>query len=325
MSRNPASQTESSNTAPQGFTNDPYEVGIEPTTPNQEIWCHFQMVKFSDGSTKARCKACNTFIKSDGNSTLKKDATKHKYGATNVGMSSVPNIQESGKRARSENLSSNEYGRYTGTAWLNTITPEEFKDFDVLNWWEQREPQFPILAAMTRDLLSVQASTVASESTFSTSGRVLSVRRTRITPLSLEMCICLKDYLDGNECIQHVSLLAETMEYEKQLQEVKVEEGYTINLFEEEFAYDEATSAPRTAVEVEDEDGVNENLQKNGASSHMNKERVNPRRQGAEEIRGQVSAEPPPTFPTTSMVMRAKARISCNLANGPPHYSFTRP
>ncbi|PWA85552.1 hypothetical protein CTI12_AA148520 [Artemisia annua] len=107
---------------------------------------------------------------------------------------------------------------------------------------------------MARDLLSVQASTVASESGFSTSGRVLSVRRTRLTPLSLEMCICLKDYLDGNECIQDVSILEEPMDYEKQLQEIRVEEGYAINLTEEEVAYDEEASAARSAVEVEDED-----------------------------------------------------------------------
>ena len=86
--------------------------------------------------------------------------------------------QESGKRARSENLSSNEYGRYTGTDWINTMTHDEFKNFDVLNWWKLRESQFPVLAHMARDLLSVQASMVASEFALSTSGRVLSIQRT---------------------------------------------------------------------------------------------------------------------------------------------------
>ncbi|GJR03564.1 ribonuclease H-like domain-containing protein [Tanacetum coccineum] len=60
---------------------------------------------------------------------------------------------------------------------------------------------------MARDLLSVQASTVASESAFSLSGRVLSIRRTRLTPASLEMCICLKDHLDAQELKQHTSNL----------------------------------------------------------------------------------------------------------------------
>ncbi|GJS10604.1 ribonuclease H-like domain, reverse transcriptase, RNA-dependent DNA polymerase [Tanacetum coccineum] len=48
------------------------------------------------------------------------------------------------------------------------------------------EIQFPILSAMARDLLTVQASTVASESAFSISGRIISERRSRLTPESVE-------------------------------------------------------------------------------------------------------------------------------------------
>ncbi|KAK8965717.1 hypothetical protein KSP40_PGU020154 [Platanthera guangdongensis] len=46
---------------------------------------------------------------------------------------------------------------------------------------------------MTRDLLTIQASTVASESVFSLSGRVLNERRSRLSEESLEICICYKD------------------------------------------------------------------------------------------------------------------------------------
>nr|GFA52892.1 zinc finger BED domain-containing protein DAYSLEEPER-like [Tanacetum cinerariifolium] len=40
---------------------------------------------------------------------------------------------------------------------------------------------------MAMDILSVQATSVASKSAFSISERVLSIRRTRLTPTSLEM------------------------------------------------------------------------------------------------------------------------------------------
>ncbi|GJX95052.1 zinc finger BED domain-containing protein RICESLEEPER 2-like protein [Tanacetum coccineum] len=46
---------------------------------------------------------------------------------------------------------------------------------------------FPVLSRMAMDILSVQATSVDSESAFSTSGRVLSFRRIRLTPESLEM------------------------------------------------------------------------------------------------------------------------------------------
>ncbi|GKA07017.1 zinc finger BED domain-containing protein RICESLEEPER 2-like protein [Tanacetum coccineum] len=45
----------------------------------------------------------------------------------------------------------------------------------------------PVLSRIAMDIISVQPSLVASESAFSTSGRVLSIRRTRLTPASLEM------------------------------------------------------------------------------------------------------------------------------------------
>nr|GEU62759.1 zinc finger BED domain-containing protein RICESLEEPER 3 [Tanacetum cinerariifolium] len=93
---------------------------------------------------------------------------------------------------------------------------------------------------MARDLLSVQASTVASESAFSLSGRVLSIRRTRLTSASLEMCICLKDYLDAQERIQHISNLeGDCLKIEEQLLEVEAEAGYAINIADEEINLEE--------------------------------------------------------------------------------------
>nr|GEY54403.1 zinc finger BED domain-containing protein RICESLEEPER 2-like [Tanacetum cinerariifolium] len=53
---------------------------------------------------------------------------------------------------------------------------------------------------MARDILSVQVTLVASKSTFSTSGRVLSIRRTRLTPTSLEMSILDEEVL-ANETL----------------------------------------------------------------------------------------------------------------------------
>ncbi|GJY09002.1 zinc finger BED domain-containing protein RICESLEEPER 2 [Tanacetum coccineum] len=85
------------------------------------------------------------------------------------------------------------------------MTIEEFENLDILGWWKGRESQFLVLAAMARDLLLVQVSTVAYESAFSVSGMVISPRRTKLTPTLVEVCICLKDHLDSMERIQHIS------------------------------------------------------------------------------------------------------------------------
>ncbi|GJY35569.1 zinc finger BED domain-containing protein RICESLEEPER 2 [Tanacetum coccineum] len=148
--------------------------------------------------------------------------------------------QESVKRARSDQIGTNEFGRYTGTDWISAMEQEEFNNFDILSWWKGRQTQFPVLSIMARDLLSVQASTVASESAFSLSGRVLSIRRTKLTPASLEMCICLKDHLDAQERIQHTSNLeGDCLEIEQQLHEVEAEAGYAINIADEEIVLEE--------------------------------------------------------------------------------------
>ncbi|XP_031120343.1 zinc finger BED domain-containing protein RICESLEEPER 2-like [Ipomoea triloba] len=67
--------------------------------------------------------------------------------------------------------------------------------FDILAWWKVNEPRFPTLSQMARDLLRVPISTVASESTFSTSGRILDAFRSSLTPRMVQAVICAQDWL----------------------------------------------------------------------------------------------------------------------------------
>ncbi|KAK9902282.1 hypothetical protein M0R45_001787 [Rubus argutus] len=53
---------------------------------------------------------------------------------------------------------------------------------------------YPVLSLIARDLLTVPASTVASEAAFSASGRVVSERRASSSPNTIEALICLKDW-----------------------------------------------------------------------------------------------------------------------------------
>ncbi|GKD13682.1 putative reverse transcriptase domain-containing protein [Tanacetum coccineum] len=104
---------------------------------------------------------------------------------------------------------------------------------------------FPVLSRMAMDL-SVQAISVASESTFSTSGRVLSIRRTRLTPASLEMCMCLKDHLDAIELIQHTSSHENALDFKEEILDEEVQENEVIAFFDEEIALDEVASKARS-------------------------------------------------------------------------------
>lgn len=65
------------------------------------------------------------------------------------------------------------------------------KDFDILQWWEMHSIKYPVLSCIARDLLAIQASTVASESSFSAGGRIISDHRTRLKSDTVEGLLCL--------------------------------------------------------------------------------------------------------------------------------------
>ncbi|XP_062100449.1 zinc finger BED domain-containing protein RICESLEEPER 2-like [Humulus lupulus] len=55
--------------------------------------------------------------------------------------------------------------------------------------------KYPIVSHIARDVLAVQMSTVASESTFSTGGRILDPFRSSLSPKMVEALICSKNWL----------------------------------------------------------------------------------------------------------------------------------
>jgi len=67
---------------------------------------------------------------------------------------------------------------------------DENEYFAVLGWWKVAGTRFPTLRLIARDILVIFINTVASESAFSTSGRVLSKHRSRLIPQMLEALMC---------------------------------------------------------------------------------------------------------------------------------------
>nr|KAJ0207004.1 hypothetical protein LSAT_V11C500266680 [Lactuca sativa] len=66
--------------------------------------------------------------------------------------------------------------------------------FDILTWWKVQRCRYPIFSKMARDILAIPVSTVASESAFSTGGRVLDCFRTALTPRMVEALVCTQDW-----------------------------------------------------------------------------------------------------------------------------------
>ncbi|XP_058733634.1 zinc finger BED domain-containing protein RICESLEEPER 2-like [Vicia villosa] len=76
-----------------------------------------------------------------------------------------------------------------------TFSEKDKDKFDLLCWWKHNAAQYPILSQIVRDIMPTPVSTVASESAFSTGGRVLEVYRSSLKPEMAEALICAQNWL----------------------------------------------------------------------------------------------------------------------------------
>nr|GEW44668.1 zinc finger BED domain-containing protein RICESLEEPER 2 [Tanacetum cinerariifolium] len=112
---------------------------------------------------------------------------------------------------------------------------------------------FPVLSRMAIDLINIQASSVASESVFSTSGSVSSIQRTRHTPASLEMRMCLKDHLDAKERKQDKCPLEIPLDFEEDVFDDDVQRNEAIPLSDEEITLDASNKGTMSSGEPREE------------------------------------------------------------------------
>lgn len=98
------------------------------------------------------------------------------------------------EEASSTNTKS-ELDHYFGEKVLKKAPP----DFDILNWWKANGGLYPTLQTIARDVLAIPISSVASESAFSTSGRILSPHRSRLHWTTVEALMCARSWLWSNE------------------------------------------------------------------------------------------------------------------------------
>nr|BAD23067.1 hypothetical protein [Oryza sativa Japonica Group] len=101
------------------------------------------------------------------------------------------------------------------TRYLEDIPQEnDFPDddFDILQWWRVNSCKYPILSRMALDLLAVPASSVASESAFSTGSRIISDYRSRLASGTVEALVCLQDWMRADGFGDPYSILTDTAE-----------------------------------------------------------------------------------------------------------------
>lgn len=92
--------------------------------------------------------------------------------------------------ATSEVFVKNELERY-----LEEGTLPRIHEFDLLGWWKLNGVKYPTFCLIAKDILAIPISIVASESSFSTSGRIVSQHRSRLLPSTIEAIICTQNWL----------------------------------------------------------------------------------------------------------------------------------
>ncbi|GKA61391.1 zinc finger BED domain-containing protein RICESLEEPER 2 [Tanacetum coccineum] len=105
---------------------------------------------------------------------------------------------------------SSEYERYVNSDFVTHLHPKEFASFDVLGFWKEKETMFPVLSRMAMDIISVQTSSVASES----------------------------DHLDAQERKQDKCPLEIPLEFEEYVFDDEVQRNEAIPISDEEIALD---------------------------------------------------------------------------------------
>lgn len=74
--------------------------------------------------------------------------------------------------------------------FYSTPQPDD-SSVHVLDWWKEREDRMPLLATLVRKLLCIPATSASSERMFSTSGQIVSDRRSNLNPENVNKLVYL--------------------------------------------------------------------------------------------------------------------------------------
>jgi hypothetical protein len=86
-----------------------------------------------------------------------------------------------------------ELNHYLSTNFAATDHTMKGDKVKLLEWWREHKYSFLVLSHFARDILLVPVSTIFSEATFSTVGRIIEERRSSLAPETVEAITCLKD------------------------------------------------------------------------------------------------------------------------------------
>ncbi|KAH9670185.1 BED-type domain-containing protein [Citrus sinensis] len=128
--------------------------------------------------------------------------------SSDVGKSSIVDSRKFDKKVGFSKLSSvakfkQRIGKYDCVEMKNEVEryllePCEHvddDDFEILAWWKMNSIKYRVLSHIAKDVFAIPISTVASESAFSTGGRIIDSFRSSLSPKMVEALICSQNWL----------------------------------------------------------------------------------------------------------------------------------
>jgi hypothetical protein len=79
------------------------------------------------------------------------------------------------------------------------ISITDDKKFDLLNFWKVNAHRFPVVSSMAKRFLVIPASSVSSEQTFSTGGRIIDDYRSSSKPETVQALVCASSWIRGSQ------------------------------------------------------------------------------------------------------------------------------
>ncbi|KAF6165252.1 hypothetical protein GIB67_030434 [Kingdonia uniflora] len=146
--------------------------------------CHILNLMVKDG-----LDVCKDALENDYEASGKFNASLM-YVESNLSQpqTAAERIREITRRGAHSGGGSNELSRYLESDTIDDV------DFDVLKWWKVNEIKFPILTAISRDILAILVSTVASEAAFNGARWLITDYRSSLEPDTIEATMCLRDW-----------------------------------------------------------------------------------------------------------------------------------
>nr|GEW05475.1 zinc finger BED domain-containing protein RICESLEEPER 2-like [Tanacetum cinerariifolium] len=173
-------------------TSEVNEEGASSSTTGKtcsNVWIYFTRIPIGpNGVARASCNSCGAkYTTRSGTTNMIRHISKC-FDLSDVSGPSQKRVSLDQKGVK---------GKSQLDKYLEEPPLDRFKhpDLKILQYWKENQGRYPKLALMARDILSIPITTVASKSSFSIGGRIVSKYRSLLMSDNVEALLFTRDWI----------------------------------------------------------------------------------------------------------------------------------